>query len=71
MWIGCRQSVTEWIANIAEFIVAKGHGPAVRACKIGNIYIFVVMDYLSKWPEVYPIPNQETDVSIELHLTKV
>jgi hypothetical protein len=26
----------------------------------GNKYVLVVMDYFSKWPEVYPIPNQET-----------
>ena len=25
----------------------------------GNKYVLVVMDYFSKWPEVYPIPNQE------------
>ncbi|XP_018563442.1 protein NYNRIN-like [Anoplophora glabripennis] len=25
----------------------------------GNRYILVVMDYFSKWPEIYPIPNQE------------
>ena len=27
--------------------------------KQGNKYVLVVMDYFSKWPEVYPIPNQE------------
>lgn len=25
----------------------------------GNRYLLVAMDYFSKWPEVYPIPNQE------------
>ena len=25
----------------------------------GNRYILVVADYFSKWPEVFPIPNQE------------
>ena len=25
----------------------------------GNRYVLVTMDYFSKWPEVYPIPNQE------------
>jgi hypothetical protein len=25
----------------------------------GNRYLLVTMDYFSKWPEVYPIPNQE------------
>ena len=27
----------------------------------GNRYVIVVMDYFSKWPEVYAIPNQETN----------
>jgi transposase InsO family protein len=26
----------------------------------GNKYVLVVMDYFSKWPEAYPLPNQET-----------
>ena len=25
----------------------------------GNRYVLVAMDYFSKWPEIYPIPNQE------------
>uniref|UniRef100_W8B595 RNA-directed DNA polymerase n=1 Tax=Ceratitis capitata TaxID=7213 RepID=W8B595_CERCA len=82
-WVGCRQSVAEWIANCTECIAAKGpksrsHGqmkqynagaPFERVAmdvagpfpmsKQGNKYVLVVMDYFSKWPEVYPIPNQE------------
>ena len=27
--------------------------------KNGNKYLLVTMDYFSKWPEVYPLPNQE------------
>ena len=27
----------------------------------GNRYVLVVMDYFSKWPEVYAIPNQEAN----------
>jgi hypothetical protein len=27
--------------------------------KNGNQYLLVTMDYFSKWPEVYPLPNQE------------
>ncbi|CAD7002082.1 unnamed protein product [Ceratitis capitata] len=82
-WVGCRQSVAEWIANCTEFIAAKGpksrsHGqmkqyttgaPFERVAmdvagpfpmsKQGNKYVLVVMDYFSKWSEVYPIPIQE------------
>jgi hypothetical protein len=25
----------------------------------GNRYLLIAMDYLTKWPEVYAIPNQE------------
>ena len=27
----------------------------------GNRYIIVVMDYFSKWPEAFPVPNQEAE----------
>lgn len=27
----------------------------------GNRYLLVCMDYFTKWPEVYPIPNQEAE----------
>lgn len=33
-------------------------GPFPKS-KAGNRYILVAMDYFSKWPEVYAIPNQE------------
>ena len=33
-------------------------GPLVRSTK-GNRYLLVVMDYFSKWPEAYALPNQE------------
>lgn len=25
----------------------------------GSKYLLVAMDYFTKWPEVYPLPNQE------------
>ena len=25
----------------------------------GNKYLLIAMDYFTKWPEIYPIPNQE------------
>ncbi|GFV29249.1 retrovirus-related Pol polyprotein from transposon 412 [Trichonephila clavipes] len=33
-------------------------GPLPRTAS-GNKYLLVVMDYFTKWPEVYPIPDQE------------
>lgn len=32
---------------------------------LGNRYILVAMDYFSKWPEAYAIPNQETTTVAE------
>lgn len=43
-------------------------GPFPSSIK-GNRFILVIMDYFSKWPEAYPIPNQEAttvaDVFVE------
>lgn len=33
-------------------------GPFVQSYQ-GNRYLLVVMDYYTKWPEAYPLPNQE------------
>ena len=91
-WVGCRQSVTEWIANCVECIAAKGprsrsHGqmkqynsdaPFERVAinvagpfpisKLGNKYVLVVMDYFSKWPEVYAIHNQEAGTVADIFI---
>lgn len=32
----------------------------------GNRYVLVVMDYFSKWPEVYAIPNQEAKTVVSV-----
>lgn len=32
----------------------------------GNKYVLVVMDYFSKWPEVYAIPNQEAKTIVNV-----
>lgn len=34
--------------------------PRQRRRNQGNKYISVIMDYFSKWLEVYPLPTQET-----------
>ena len=38
--------------------VAAGPFPISNA---GNRYVLLVMDYFSKWPKVYAIPNQEAN----------
>ena len=43
-------------------------GPLNRTEK-GNHYILVVIDYTTKWPEAYAIPNTETVISCLLDLT--
>ncbi|GFU92310.1 retrovirus-related Pol polyprotein from transposon 412 [Trichonephila clavipes] len=39
-------------------------GPLPRTAS-GNKYLLVVMDYFTKWPEVYPIPDQEVPTVAE------
>ncbi|GFT72145.1 gypsy retrotransposon integrase-like protein 1 [Trichonephila clavipes] len=39
-------------------------GPLPRTAS-GNKYLHVVMDYFTKWPEVYPIPDQEAPTVAE------
>ena len=41
-----------------ERVAVDVMGPLVRSTK-GNRYLLVVMDYFSKWPEAYALPNQE------------
>ena len=33
-------------------------GPLLET-EAGNKYLLIIMDYFSKWPEVFPMPNQE------------
>ena len=35
-------------------------GPLPRTNK-GNVYILSVIDYFTKWPEAYALPNQEAE----------
>ncbi|GFX60895.1 gypsy retrotransposon integrase-like protein 1 [Trichonephila clavipes] len=39
-------------------------GPLPRTAS-GNKYLLVVIDYFTKWPEVYPIPDQEAPTVAE------
>ena len=41
-----------------ERIAVDITGPFVKSAQ-GNKYLLVVMDYYTKWPEAYPLPNQE------------
>jgi len=82
-WIGCRQSISDWVQSCQVCMQAKGPNRKSRGRMMlynsgapferiamdiagpfpvsssGNRYVLVVMDYFSKWPEVYAIPNQE------------
>jgi hypothetical protein len=37
----------------------------------GNRYLLIAMDYFTKWPEVYPIPNQEASTVAEALVTNI
>ena len=41
-----------------ERIAIDVAGPFPRS-NLGNKYVLVAMDYFTKWPEAYAIPNQE------------
>ncbi|GFX01388.1 transposon Tf2-6 polyprotein [Trichonephila clavipes] len=47
-----------------ERIAFDIQGPLPRTAS-GNKYLLVVMDYFTKWPEVYPIPDQEAPTVAE------
>ncbi len=40
-------------------------GP-LPATTAGNLYICVVMDYFTKWPEAYALPNHEATTVAEV-----
>jgi len=89
-WIGCRQSVMDWIKKCDRCLKAKGPNRKTRSAmkkyisgapferiamdilgplpvsNRGNKYLLVVMDYFSKWPEVYPISDMETQTIVDV-----
>ena len=36
----------------------------------GNKYLLIAADYFTKWPEAYPLPNQETVTVVEVLVTE-
>jgi hypothetical protein len=51
-----------------ERIAIDVAGPFPRSDK-GNRYLLIAMEYFTKWPEVYPIPNQEASTIAETLVT--
>lgn len=43
-----------------ERVAVDVMGPLPRTNK-GNVYILSVIDYFTKWPEAYALPNQEAE----------
>ena len=37
----------------------------------GNKYVLIIMDYFSKWPEAFPMPNQEAITVAEILVKEV
>jgi hypothetical protein len=52
--------------RIAIYVV----GPFPQSNR-GNRYLVIAMDYFTKWPEVYTIPNQEALMVAKVLVTKV
>jgi hypothetical protein len=53
-----------------ERIAIDVAGPFPRS-EQGNRYLMIAMDYFPKWPEVYPIPNEETSTIAETLVTNL
>jgi hypothetical protein len=43
-------------------------GPILESER-GNPYLLIAMDYFTKWPEVYTIPNQEASEVVDVLMT--
>jgi hypothetical protein len=52
-----------------ERIAIDVPGPFPRSYQ-GNLCLLIAMDYFTKWPEAYAIPNQEASTAAEVLVTK-
>ena len=48
-----------------ERIAVDGLGP-LPVSDSGNKYLLIVVDYFTKWPEAYPLPNQEASTVADI-----
>ena len=53
------------VASPMERLAVDVMGP-LPVTESGNKYLLIAMDYFSKWPEAYALPNQEATTVAEV-----